>query len=415
MLSIMAALSDTLGQPLRLKNGVFIKNRFMKSAMSESLADRGNGPTEDLDRLYGIWAGGGGGLLITGHVMVDRNHLAEPRNVCVEDETHLARLQSWARAGTREGTQLWVQLNHPGKQVPKALNSKPVAPSALPLREDLKTVFATPRALTEQEIEQLIGRFAEAADVVKRAGFTGVQIHGAHGYLVSQFLSPRHNQRDDRWGGSLQNRARFALELFRAIRSRVGPDFPVSIKLNSADFQKGGFSEEDSLAVAQMLASAGLDLLEISGGTFENPTMTGLNVEPSTAAREAFFLDYAEKVRKSVDVPLAVTGGFRSAVGMAAAVESGATDLVGLARPFCLDPAFPAAILRGEEYQSPVKPVRTGFKRVDEAGILEVGWYAVQLRLLGAGKPIKPTLSPWSALYHTVVGQGLQSIGKRVG
>jgi 2,4-dienoyl-CoA reductase-like NADH-dependent reductase (Old Yellow Enzyme family) len=220
---------------------------------------------------------------------------------------------------------------------------------------------------------------------------------------------------DGAGGGRLENRSRFALEVYRTIRSRVGPGFPVSIKLNSADFQKGGFSEEDSLAVAQMLAEAGVDLLEISGGTFENPVMTGLNIKPSTREREAFFIDYAEKVRKSVDVPLAVTGGFRSAGGMAAAVESGATDLVGLARPFCLDPAFPAAILKGRDYQSPVRPIRTGFKRVDDAGILEVGWYAVQLRLMGAGKPVKPDLSPWTALYHTVVGQGLQSIGRRQG
>ena len=210
--------AELLSQPLTLKNGAVIPNRFAKSAMSETLGTIDNRMTEQLVTLYRTWAQGGVGLSITGNVMVDRHHIGEPQNVVVDDERDLPLLQAWAEAGKANGGAIWMQLNHPGKQIPKMLNSEPVSPSAIPFRKELKSMFGTPRALTGDEIEVIVSRFAISAAVAEKAGFDGVQIHGAHGYLISQFLSPHHNQRDDEWGGNPENRMRFVLAVYRAIR-----------------------------------------------------------------------------------------------------------------------------------------------------------------------------------------------------
>ncbi|MHA0035967.1 oxidoreductase [Deinococcus sp. PESE-38] len=163
---------------------------------------------------------------------------------------------------------------YPGKQAPRGLNAGgTVAPSALPYPGSMARAFETPRALTVPEIHDLTARFARSARLAQRAGFGGVQLHAAHGYLMSQFLSPRHNVREDEYGGSLENRMRFLLETFDAVRAAVGPHFPVSVKLNSSDFVRGGFSEDDSLAVVAALGARGCDLIEISGGTYEKPMM----------------------------------------------------------------------------------------------------------------------------------------------
>lgn len=404
------SFADTLNQPLSLPCGVTLPNRFGKSAMSETLGTVDNHATEALVRLYGRWADGGTGLVITGNIMIDQRHLGEPHNVVVEDERDLAILRRWAEAGTRQGNQLWVQLNHPGKQIPKMLaTGDTLSPSAVPFSQALAPHFRTPRALTEAEIDDIIARFARSAAIVKKAGFSGVQIHGAHGYLVSQFLSGHHNQRTDKWGGSLENRMRFPLEIYRAIRQAVGRDFPVSIKLNSADFQRGGFTEAESLQVAETLANEGLDLLEISGGNYENPTMSGKDVRESTRQREAYFLDYAEKIRARVAIPLMVTGGFRSASGMAAAVTSGATDIVGLARPLAVEPDLPKQILAGRDITSVVEPRRTGIKAIDDMAMMEVVWFARQLHRMGQGKEPVRDESVLMALIRSLVTVAIRS------
>lgn len=251
-------------------------------------------------------------------------------------------------------------------------------------------MFATPRALSGPEIEDIIRRFAKSAAIAEKAGFSGVQIHGAHGYLVSQFLSPHHNQRTDEWGGSAEKRMRFVLEVYKAIREVTGEGFNVGIKLNSADFQRGGFTEEESLAVIAALADQGIDLVEISGGNYENPAMAkgaeNGEVRESTLAREAYFLEFAEKVRERVDVPLMVTGGFRTETGMADAIASGATDLVGIARPLAVEPDCPKRIMAGESFISAVKPIRTGIRLIDDMALMEVSWYTRQLGRMGKGK-----------------------------
>lgn len=391
-----------LAQPFTLPNGVVIKNRLFKSAMSEALGTRDRAATPQLARLYQAWADGGVGLCVTGNVMIDRGALGEPGNVVIEDDRDFAALQAWAQAGSRNGTQCWVQLNHPGKQAPKGLNKETVSPSAVPFRPDLKAFFATPRELTDAEVRALVARFGKAAGVVKRAGFNGVQIHGAHGYLVSQFLSPHHNRRTDEWGGTAEKRRRFVLAVYRAMRENVGPDFPIGIKLNSADFQRGGFTEEESLDTIRALAEAGIDLIEISGGTYEAPAMTGVKaqakggapVKDSTRQREAYFLAFAEKARQAVKTPLVVTGGFRSSQGMAEAITSGAVDMVGLARVLAVEPDLPNRLLAGREPINEVKPIKTGIGMIDKMGLLEVTWYTGQLKRIGNGEAPKPKESP---------------------
>ncbi len=394
--------AHVLSSPLTLPCGATLPNRFGKSAMSEALGTLDNHVTPSLATLYGRWAQGQVGLVITGNVMVDRRHLGEPGNVALEDDRDMELLRAWAAAGTAGGTHLWMQLNHPGKQAPNLIVKTPVAPSAISLEPRFQRFFNPPRALTEADIEDIVERFARAAALAKQAGFSGVQIHGAHGYLVSQFLSPLHNQRNDKWGGPLENRARFAVEILRAIRAQVGAEFPVGIKMNSADFQRGGFSEEESMLVAEMLADAGLDLLEISGGTYEAPQMTGKDIRDSTKQREAYFLRYAEQIRQRVKTPLMVTGGFRTSQGMADAISSGAADIVGLARSLAIEPDLCKRILQGESFSSKVKPRTTGIKAIDDMAMMETVWYTRQLQRMGNGKSPCPDESPLWALIRNM-------------
>ncbi len=353
-------MSDVLAQPVELPCGAVVGNRIVKSAMTEGLATAAGVPTRKLENLYGLWSDGGAGILISGNIQVDRDHLERPGNVIIDgepDEELRAALASWAKVSKRGGNHFWAQLSFSGRQTPKAVNPHPKAPSAVAL-ELPGGQFGSPVALDVAEIDGIVERFAVAAAACKEAGFTGVQIHGAHGYLISQFLSPRSNRRDDRYGGSLENRARLLLEVLAAIRERVGVDFPVAVKLNSADFQKGGFDFDDSLQVVQWLEKAGIDLIEISGGTYEQPKLLNVegleepeqqNVKQSTQLREAYFVDFAKAMQDVVSVPLLVTGGFRRRDVMEKAIESGAADLVGLGRPMCVDTDAPARLLAGVE------------------------------------------------------------------
>lgn len=400
-------MNQPLSQPLSLPNGTVLQNRLAKSAMSEALGTYSNHATPKLVELYRRWASSGIGLMFTGNVMIDRRALGEPGNVVIEDESDLPLLKQWASAATDQGAALWVQLNHPGKQSPKGLNVSTLSPSAIPFKKDMTAFFDMPREVTPDEIQDIIRRFGHSAAICKKAGFSGVQIHGAHGYLVSQFLSPHHNQRTDQWGGSAENRRRFVLAVYAEIRKQVGPDFPVGIKLNSADFQRGGFTEEESMATIHELAEAGIDLIEISGGTYEAPAMSGAFEQAqkdSTLVREAYFLAFAEKVRSSVRVPLMVTGGFRTVDGMNAALRSGALDIVGLARLLAIDPDAPVALLQGRDSLHHVKPIKTGIKPVDRMGIMEVLWYTGQLKRIADGGNPRPNESGLISFLRGLIG-----------
>lgn len=395
-----------LRDPLTLPCGASLPNRLVKAAMSEALGTRDNRVTPQLVRVYQRWTAGGIGLNITGNVMIDRRARAEPGNVVIEDDRDMPMLQQWAKAGQAKGSKIWVQINHPGKQCPKGMNKETVSPSAVPFHKSLQMMFATPRELTETEILDLIARWGRTAKVCKQAGFDGVQIHGAHGYLISQFLSPHSNQRTDQWGGNPENRRRFVLAVYDEVRKQVGPDFPVGIKLNSADFQKGGFSEEESLAVIQELTARGIDLIEVSGGTYEAPAMTGATAQPkkeSTVKREAYFMDFTEKVRAVCKVPLMLTGGFRTVGGMKEALNSGAVDLIGLARSIAIEPDLPNRLLDDKEALHPVKPLITGVKAVDRTGLLEIQWYTRQIHRMGKGKNPVPNEHPIKVLFFYMI------------
>ncbi|MBJ8345461.1 nitroreductase family deazaflavin-dependent oxidoreductase [Antrihabitans sp. YC2-6] len=396
----MTVLHDALPLPC----GQVLPNRLMKSALSEGLGTTGHGPDQRLERLYTRWGAGGYGLVVTGNVMVDRRHLGEPGNVVIEDERDLDGLTRWAKTTQDGGVPIWMQLNHPGRQAnPLATRDKPVAPSAVGLNVP---GAPAPRELTDAEIEDVIDRFAIAARVAETAGFNGVQVHGAHGYLVSQFLSPRVNKRTDRWGGDPERRMRFVLEVVRRIRAEVTPGFAVGIKLNSADFQRGGFTEAESRSVVEQLACERIDLIEISGGSYESPAMMGRPVSKSTStrAREAYFLEYAQSVRDVArNVPLAVTGGFRSHSAMVEAVVTGACDVVGLGRPTTLAPTAASDILteRRTALHTPhislSLPERVSamasVKSVN--GALDLQWHTDQLHRMGAGAEPDPDRTPW--------------------
>lgn len=404
---------EVLGQPFTLPNGQVVPNRSMKSAMSEALAGADMRAPDKMATLYRRWAKGGVGLSVTGNVMVDRRALGEPGNIVLEDDRDLPALQGWAKAGKSHGGLIYMQLNHPGRQVPKFLNAESVAPSAVPFSEKMAAMFATPRALELAEIEDLVERFGRSAAIAERAGFDGVQIHGAHGYLVSQFLSPLTNQREDRYGGSAENRRRFVLEVYRAMRDATSDGFGVAIKINSADFQRGGVSEEESMETIRALGDAGMDFIEVSGGTYEAPAMVG--VKSSTKSREAYFLEFAEKVRAELDAPLVVTGGFRSGAAMADAIRSGAVDLVGLARPLAVHPDFPKELLTFDEASVSLAKRTTGVKTIDRMGMVELTWYARQLHYMAAGREPVPDRHPIRALAEQLVTAGPKAFRPRRG
>ncbi|MEP0391548.1 NADH:flavin oxidoreductase/NADH oxidase family protein [Erythrobacter sp.] len=413
----------TLASELKLPCGAVMPNRLSKAAMTEGLADPQGLPTPELTRLYRIWAEGGSGMLPSGNIQIDADHLERPGNVIIDrdlTEDERAKFREWTDAGTSSGNQFWAQISHAGRQCFKIVNPHPKAPSAVKVGIP-GGQFGEPVALEAGEIEDIIASFVRAVRTCQEIGFTGVQIHGAHGYLISQFLSPRTNQRNDQWGGSLENRARVLTEVIRGSREAAGPEFPISVKLNSADFQKGGFAFEDSVQVVAWLEELGVDLIEISGGTYEQPKLLGIEgMEPaenpevasSTAAREAYFVDFAHAMKQACKVPLMVTGGFRSKAAMEQALESGAADVIGLGRPLCADPDGPKRLLEGEaslhRYEDELSlfpaPLRflTGIKALRAAASFAVQfWFYGQIYALGRTGKSDKGLSVFAAWRQT--------------
>lgn len=386
---------------------VHFKNKMIKGAMSEALANHAGQPNHLHLGLYEAWAKGGLGCAITGNVMVDFRAKNEPGVVVIETERDLEPLKQWATIGKKHGMVQLVQLSHPGRQCPKGLNKETVAPSAVPFSPALAMSFGTPRALGEDEILDIIQRFATSAAICEKAGFEGVQLHGAHGYLISQFLSPLTNKRQDQWGGSAENRMRFLLEIYKAVRAATSEQFIISVKLNSADFQRGGISEEDVIATFEAIDAAGIDLIEISGGSYEAPAMAGVKQEKrkaSTIAREAYFLEFAEKIREQVQCKLMVTGGFRTVAGMNAALESGACDFIGMARPFAVEPDVTNRLIAGQDVRYAVDKIKTGISMIDKMAIMEVIWYAAQFKDIAEGKQPNPKLSPLKVFFNYLKG-----------
>ena len=383
-------------EKLVLPNGTQIPNRIAKAAMEENMADLNHAPSEELMRLYQAWADGGVGLIITGNVMVDRRAMTGPGGVVLEDEQYLARFKRWAQIARSQGAQAWLQINHPGRQMQSNLGQPTWAPSAVAL--DLGKMsdrFNTPIEMTQAMIDEVIQRFANTARLGEKAGFTGVEIHAAHGYLLSQFLSPLSNQRQDQWGGSLENRARILIEIVKAVRAVVSSTFTVAVKLNSADFQRGGFSAEDAQQVVQMLNDLSVDLVELSGGSYEAPAMQGQARDGRTLAREAYFLEFAQEIGKVAHMPIMVTGGIRRKPVAEQVIDSG-IDMVGIATALAIDPNLPNAWKQGQNIAPELKPIHWENKTL--ASLANMATVKFQLQKLSHGKTPNPKVSPLWAL-----------------
>lgn len=394
--------TSAIFQPLILPNGSTVPNRLCKAAMEENLAEQpGQYPGERLFALYDAWAKGGVGMILTGNVMVAPTSLTGPGGVVLEQGSDLAPFKRWAQIGKAGGGQIWMQINHTGRQMYKNLGEEAVAPSATALDlGKLSGLFAPPRALQEHEIEAIIQRFVDTAALAEQAGFDGVQIHSAHGYLSSQFLSPLTNQRTDQWGGSLENRARFLLSIIERVRQRVKLSFGVAVKLNSADFQRGGFAFEEARQVVEWLNGHGVDYVELSGGSYESPAMTGTEANTSTGKREAYFIRFARDIAKVADMPIMVTGGItrRSTAEEALAkdIAGFGVAMLGIARAMAFNPALPNDWQAGRNLDCDIPA--PGWKNASLSGLATMALTKAQMERLAMGKPAKPDISPIRAM-----------------
>jgi 2,4-dienoyl-CoA reductase-like NADH-dependent reductase (Old Yellow Enzyme family) len=394
----IAIPTASLFAPLTLPNRAVISNRIAKAAMEENMADSGQLPGESLRRLYANWAEGGAGLILSGNVMIDPTALTGPGGVVLDERQPLEPFKAWARAAMRDGGQMWLQINHPGRQVFAAMGQEAVAPSAIGV--DLGAyshLFPVPRALDEADIATIVVRFATTARLAEAAGFSGVQIHAAHGYLISQFLSPLTNRRTDAWGGTLHNRARLLLDVVKAVRAAVSPGFSVAVKLNSADFQKGGFEASDAVQVARWLNELPVDLVELSGGSYESPAMQG---NGSTAAREAYFLDFARDISAVARMPVMVTGGIRRRAIAEQALRPSegrpGVAMVGIASAFAFEPKLPEKWKDDAALDIAIPSV--GWRNKAYASLAKMAVVKLQLRRLGKGLQPKPDASPLLSL-----------------
>jgi 2,4-dienoyl-CoA reductase-like NADH-dependent reductase (Old Yellow Enzyme family) len=381
--------------------GAIINNRLAKAAMTERIADRYLEPVKGHEVLYKKWADTEAGILITGNVIIDSTHLESAGNVVFSNEEMIPKLEKWVAAGKSKGNHIWVQISHAGRQTNMFNKRHPLAPSSVKLKK--MGLFGKPKAMSESDVENVIDAFVHTAKIAKQAGFTGVQIHSAHGYLLSQFLSPITNHRKDQFGGSIENRSRVLLSIIAKVRTALGKDFPISVKLNSSDFQKGGLTEEESLIVVKSLEEAGVDLLEISGGTYEKLAFFLLNDEKdemreSTKIREAYFMDFAKKVRAISQIPLMITGGFRSYHFCNQVLEEGELDFIGMARPFLTNLDDVQEFLKGNVPILENQILRTGFRTFDDSA--EGGYYARQIIRYSKGKKYRKSLNPlWCAIF----------------
>jgi 2,4-dienoyl-CoA reductase-like NADH-dependent reductase (Old Yellow Enzyme family) len=391
-------MNQAFAQPLELPCGAVLSNRLAKAAMSEGLADLANHSTPRLETLYRRWAGSGAGLLFSGNIQVDRWHLERPNNVVIDDDSGRTQLARLAEAGKSQGGHFWAQLSHTGRKVFSNINSAPLAPSAVAF--DMGRIpgvnFAVPTPMTERDIGHAIAQFAFAANAAQDAGFTGVSLHAANGYLISQFLSPLSNHRTDRWGGSLENRSRFLLEVIGAIRAGVGPKFPIGAKLNPFEFEKGGFTSAECVQLTKMLNSSTLDLLELSGSprlpkapdaADRDDGEDGLRADAEI--RKPYVVAFAGPVRAVARMPVMVTGGFRTAAGMVEALEKGDLDVVGLGRPLVANPEAPKGLLTGQ-IDSLVAPDAMSPHAFMNA-LLVLRWNCMQIERLADG--LEPDLS----------------------
>uniref|UniRef100_A0AC35TYX6 Oxidored_FMN domain-containing protein n=1 Tax=Rhabditophanes sp. KR3021 TaxID=114890 RepID=A0AC35TYX6_9BILA len=338
------------------------RNRFLKAALTECLClyEPGNVmhgvPNQSLINVYEKWGHGLFGMILCGNIPVDANHLEGPGNAIIEKKLdspeRLEGFKKMAKAGKSDGALFVAQLSHAGRQTPLAINKTPFSASDIHLTTSSRKflVFGKPAALSLEQIKtEIIDKFAYAAEYCYKAGFDGVQAHGAHGYLLAQFLSPTTNKRTDKYGGSLENRTRIYVDVYNAIRERVPAEtgFIVGVKLNSVEFQNEGLETSDAVEAAKIIDKAGYDFIEISGGTYEKLAFG--NKKDSTIIREAFFDVFAEAIKKEVKHAIVyLTGGFRRCQGMVASIKGNSCDGIGLGRPATSEPNFPKKVVEDD-------------------------------------------------------------------
>ncbi|MFG2537884.1 NADH:flavin oxidoreductase/NADH oxidase family protein [Streptomyces sp. NPDC048511] len=389
-------MTSELFSPLPLRSGQVLKNRIAKAAMEENMAGDGQLPDEQLLTLYRHWAAGGTGLLITGNVMVHAEALTGPAGVVLDADATLAPFTEWAKAGKSGGGAIWMQINHPGRQVASDMPGVVWGPSDVGVSLGKHSSrFGRPTAMTPQQIQETVARYATTAHRAEQAGFDGVEVHAAHGYLLSQFLSPLVNKRTDQWGGSLENRARMLLDIVRAVRATVSPFFAVAVKLNSADFQRGGFDADDARQVIEMLEPLGVDLVELSGGSYESPAMTGRSTDTRTQAREAYFLDLAKDLVTTSPLPLMLTGGITKRATAEKVLDSGVA-VIGMGTALAVTPDLPDRWSRGREADRQMRPVNWADKALASAA--SMAQVRHQMRRLARGSSPRPGTHPAIAL-----------------
>ncbi len=348
-----------LGRPLDFHfSGKTAPNRFLKAAMTERLSSwdpqefsaRGI-PSADLINVFKRWGEGGLGTILTGNIMMEFDQLEAagnpiiPRTEAPKGERFEA-FKKLAAEAKAHGSLIIGQVSHPGRQVGEHIQKNPVSASDVQLEGNVMGMtFAKPHPATSEEVERIIEGFAHAAEYLHAAGYDGIELHGAHGYLLAQFLAPSTNKRTDKYGGSLENRSRLIVEIAQRIHTRVPRDFIVGIKINSVEFQKGGFSPEEAQTLCTVLEENSFDFVELSGGTYEE--LAFMHKRDSTRTREAFFLDFAEQiVRPLKQTKTYITGGFKTVGAMVNALHT--VDGVGLARPVCQEPRLCKDILEGK-------------------------------------------------------------------
>ncbi|GKZ92156.1 hypothetical protein AnigIFM59636_004869 [Aspergillus niger] len=411
-------MESAISEHLTLKCGLQMKNRLVKAAMAEHMSDSDNLPTELHNRAYAEWGRGGWGMLLTGNVQVDRMYLGDARDVApnpaIEPEL-IRRWSEWSAACTKHGTPTVMQICHPGRQSPmgagsRCLTAKNVAPSPIPLsfgsriidRFASSVIFGTPREMTQKDIDHVVDQFVYTSRLASQTGFQGVELHAAHGYLLSQFLSPTANLRTDQYGGSPAGRVKIIVDIIHAIRKAVPATFCVGIKLNSVDHQSES-ALKACVEQLKLIVEAGVDFVEISGGSYEDPQMmssSASNKQPEksarTVAREAFFLEFASAIRAQFPgTPLMVTGGFRTRTGMEKALIDKDCDMIGIGRPAVLKPTLPNDILLNPDV--PAESARLVTQQINQPWILkmlsnrsvgaglESTWYSSQIERLGRG------------------------------
>ena len=373
---------SVLGRPLELPCGAVLRNRLIKSAMSDSLGDGQGNPTAAQMRLYERWAEGGAALSLIGEVQGDPRYPEKPGNLVLGPNADLEALRALSERGSIGGAHIWPQLGHGG-----ALSHLPIScpkgPSALDV-EGLKCA-----ELSLDEIHELPGLYARTARIAKETGFGGVQIHAGHGFLFSQFLSPLFNRRTDDYGGSVIGRFRIIGEVMEEVRHAVGASFPIGIKINSTDKLEGGLTPADALAVVRMIGQTSVDLIDISGGTYFPGAASSSD---GTSLSGPYFIDFAKRAKQLTDIPIMVTGGFRTRAQAEDAVRDGSADAVSIARAMALNPNL-ANIWLSEKGGDPTFPV---FDAPPPGGI--TAWYSMLLTALGEDREDQFNLSLEDAL-----------------